>query len=174
MAVWGSPEDRIHPRVPQGWAAEVGGGTSGTQAASNSPAFKNPAAAPCSHSALPYIPDPMSPPLPSPLGPLGLWGGWGSGWGSGWGWGWGDVLDFRVEPHQLSALSSGGGFWVSAAPEPAVESPPSTPGLLSMLTPHVGLGGSSLEAGAVREEGRRSGRGKEGRAQTSSKFTSGL
>ena len=50
----------------------------------------------------------------------------------------------------------------------------STPGLLSMLTPHVELGGSSLEVGAVREEGRRSGRGEVGRTQTSRKFTSGL
>lgn len=54
-AVWGLSEDGIRPRVPPG-------DTPGTQAASNSPALKNPAVATCSRSALPYIPDPTSPP----------------------------------------------------------------------------------------------------------------
>lgn len=126
-----------------------------------SPALKNVAVVTCSHSALPYIPDPTSPPR---LGLMGLWGGWGA------------VLDFRVGPHQLSALCLRGGVWVSIVPEPVPRRPCSLPGTCGpcFLAPYLELGGSSLEAGAVREEGRRSGRGEEGRAQIYGKFITGL
>lgn len=119
------------------------------------------------HSALPYIPDPTSPPR---LGPVGLWGGWGSGLG----WGWGAVLDFRVGPHQPSALSLGGGVWISVAPEPVPGGPVVLPRPAVHASHPCGLGGSSLAVGAVREKGRRPGRGEEGRAQISSEFITGV
>lgn len=96
-------------------------GTPGTQAASNSSALKNLAVATCSHSALPYIPDPMSPPLPD----LAQWGcgvGGAMPWILGWGYtslllsAQGEVSGFRLPWEPLESL------WCT--PRPALQTLP--------------------------------------------------
>lgn len=78
--------------------------------------------------------------------------GLSGGWGGGLGWGWGNVLDFRVGPHQLYALSLGGGFWVSVALEHVSGIPAAQPQACSSFFAPFGAAGSSLEEGAERRE----------------------